>query len=193
MKVSTMKISWYAHNLITNKLHNNITSEWRLVFDSQLKQVNQTMEYLQNWLVTAWKHHKNVCSCEIREVLNVDPLLRMMKRHHGLQWFEHVAGMPQQSLARRVMLATLCQRESNPGINQALGSATTSPMWHGSVLLWSLPIVVIVNCLWGISRLPRVAAPATLPKGKVNVERCGNEWAGLTSILEKIHIKVRCK
>ena len=50
-----------------------------------------------------------VRSCEIRKVLNFEPLLRIERSQ--LRWFGHVTKMSQKKLAEHVLLVTLTEKE----------------------------------------------------------------------------------
>jgi len=71
--------------------------------------------------------HNELCSCEIRKALNIEPLFR--NERSQLRWFGHVSGMSHERLARQVLLVT--PGESGSKVVQGPGGVTTSPTLLG--------------------------------------------------------------
>jgi len=98
---------------------------------------------------------------EIRKARG-DKLLLLIERSQFC-WFNHVPRMPQERLTKQVLLLA-------PTGKRPRGCPRTRWPDYISDLTWSPLRVDPGKDSWGIFGPPKIAAPATLPKGRVDTK-----------------------
>jgi len=130
---NTTKLSVFKSVLVLVLTHGH--ESWAMT-DSVISLVEVAeMEFL--WRVHSMTLCNKVCSCEICNALNVEPLLRIKRSQ--LWCFSHTANMPQEKLVEQVLLATSKWKQHR---------GLPSTRWHDYTwfLSWWGDIRTIIDC-----------------------------------------------
>ena len=116
---------------------------------------------------------------EIRESLNVEPLLRTERSQ--LRWLGHVSRMPKESLARQILLATSTGKQPRVRQNISWSDYISNIVW--SSLHACRARRTIGNCSWpwGISSSPGAAVRVAILTRNAVMKM--NKWTSLPQIL----------
>jgi len=112
-----------------------------------------------------------MCSCAIRKILNVEPLLRI--ETYQLGWFDRVTRMSQETLVRRFLADKPMEKRLRVRPTTRWHEYTSDLAW--SVLLWSQQNYQWLLKMWGIRDLLGLL-PTRPSRNEKPASKWKNEW-----------------